>query len=69
MAVLYVPDAQSAHGPPSGPVEPALQVQLLMVVAPPSEPEFIAQIEHAAEPATDLNLPATHSAHVPLWAQ
>jgi len=40
---LYFPVAQFAHVPPSGPVHPALQVQLAKVALPASELEFDGQ--------------------------
>jgi len=36
---LYEPSGHAEHGPPSGPENPALQVQLLLVVLPGGELE------------------------------
>ena len=67
VAVLNWPGAHCAHATPFAPVQPALQVHVLMLVAPiSSEPEPAGHIEHAADPGTDLNRPATQSAHAPL---
>jgi len=62
---LYVPGKHCVHMPV--PVNPGLQMQMLMLVAPvSSEPEPTRQYEHAAEPETDLNRAAAHGAHAPL---
>ena len=41
--VLYFPATQFEHAPPSGPVHPALQVQLAKVPLPAGELEFVGQ--------------------------
>jgi hypothetical protein len=45
--VLYLPAAQSVHGPPFGPVDPALQVQLVKAALPASELESDGQAVHS----------------------
>ena len=37
MTALYVPNAQSVHGPPPCPVDPALQVQFAIMMLPDAE--------------------------------
>jgi hypothetical protein len=44
--VLYVPAVHAVHSPPSGPEEPALQVQLVKAELPPGELEFVGQVTH-----------------------
>ena len=44
--VLYFPATHSAHGPPSGPVDPALQVQLVKAELRAGELEFDGQSLH-----------------------
>ena len=48
--LLYVPAGQGAHDPPSGPEEPALQVQAVTTKLPTGELEFDGQVSHAAAP-------------------
>ena len=43
---LYFPATHAAHGPPFGPVDPALQVQLVKAVLPAGELEFDGQTLH-----------------------
>jgi hypothetical protein len=43
---LYFPVTHATHGPPSGPVDPALQVQLVKAVLPGGELEFDGQSLH-----------------------
>ncbi len=50
------------HVPPSGPHQPALQVQLLKVVLCAGELESSGQLLQFASPAALLYLPATHAA-------
>ena len=44
---LYFPTTHAAHGPPFGPVDPALQVQSVNAVLPADELEFDGQAMHA----------------------
>jgi hypothetical protein len=44
--VLYFPAAHAAHGPTFGPVDPALQVQLVKAALPSGEVEFDGQALH-----------------------
>ena len=44
--VLYFPATQSAQGPPSGPLEPALQVQFVKAALPTGELELDGQAVH-----------------------
>jgi hypothetical protein len=78
---LYFPATHAVHVPPSGPVHPVLQVQLVKVTLPTDELEFdgqAIQIEltaleyvpapqsvHTADPVEDLYFPATHAVHEP----
>ena len=65
VALLYLPAPQAVHGPPSGPRQPALQVQLLKAVLCSGEPEFAGQLLQLSAPDMLLYLPATHAAHGP----
>ncbi len=61
---LYLPAAQSAHVPPWGPVEPALQVQLVKPALPAGELESDGQgvhVELTAAPTAVEYLPAPQS--------
>jgi hypothetical protein len=51
--------------PPSGPRQPALQVQLLKAVLCSGEPESGGQLLQLSAPDMPLYLPATHAAHGP----
>jgi hypothetical protein len=76
---VYVPGRQKAHGPLSGPLAPALQVQYELdsgeleravqgaqAVAPSAGAYvFAAQDEHSAELATAAYLPGVHKTHGP----
>jgi hypothetical protein len=44
--VLYFPATHAAHGPPFGPVDPVLQVQLVKAALPAGELEFDGQALH-----------------------
>ncbi len=46
---LYFPATQPEHTPPSGPVNPALQVQAVTVTLPDGELELPGHTEHVAE--------------------
>ena len=45
--ILYFPAAQAAHGPPTGPEKPALQIQLVNAGAPLRDPESSGQGKHS----------------------
>jgi len=64
-AALYVPGAHAVQSAPLLPVKPAIQVQLLMLIAPSSEDEPTGQMEHVAGPGAALNVPAGHCVHTP----
>ena len=49
--LLYLPTVQLVHGPPSGPLEPALHVHALLLALPEGEVERDGQLEQMAEPA------------------
>ena len=63
-ALLYSPAPQAVHGPPSGPDQPALQVQLLKAVLRSGELESAGQLLQLTAPDTLLYLPAPHAVHV-----
>ena len=44
-ALLYLPTVQLVHGPPSGPLEPALHVHALLLVLPEGEVERDGQLD------------------------
>ena len=52
------------HVPPSGPDQPALQVQLLKTVLCGGELESAGQLLQLTAPDTLLYLPAPHAVHV-----
>ena len=60
---LYLPAVQLVHGPPSGPLEPALHVHALLLALPEGEVERDGQLEQEAEPEKLLYLPAVQLAH------
>ena len=64
-SVLYLPATHSEHVPPSGPEEPALQVQAVAMRLPTGELECDGQVSHVASPVLDLKVPAQHNVHVP----
>ena len=43
---LYFPATHSEHVPPSGPVEPALQVQAVSIELPDGDDEWAGQLSH-----------------------
>ena len=43
---LYFPASHAVHGPPTGPVDPALQVQFVKAELPAGELEFVGQSLH-----------------------
>ena len=65
MTALYVPKAQSVHGPPSCPVDPALQVQSAVMMLPNAEWESAGQLSQPPDPVAFLYLPVSHAAHGP----
>jgi hypothetical protein len=60
---LNVPAKHSVHGPPSGPVYAALQVQLERAVLPVGEELEAGQVVHASVPVVVLYFPASHATH------
>jgi hypothetical protein len=61
--VLYFPATHAVHGPPFGPVDPMLQVQLVKAALPAGETEFDGQAVHDAPevcPVAVPYLPAQH---------
>jgi len=60
-----VSESLGVHGPPSGPEEPELQVQAVIVILPAEESEFSGQLLQVAFPLAALYVPATHSVHRP----
>ena len=64
-ALLYLPALHAVHVPPSGPHQPALQVQLLKAVLCSGEPEPAGQLLQLSAPDMSLYLPATHAVHGP----
>ena len=57
--------ASAAHGPPFGPVNPMLQVQLVKAALPAGEVELDGQALHRPDPVIVLYFPATHATHGP----
>lgn len=51
---LYFPAVHAAHGPPFSPLEPALQVQLVITELETGELALAGQAEHAPEPVVPL---------------
>ncbi len=67
VGVLYFPATHAAHGPPSGPVDPVLQVQLVKAALPAGELEFDGQAMHvelAAAPTAVEYVPTPQSVQV-----
>ena len=64
-AILYSPAPHTVHVPPSGPRQPALQVQLLKAVLCSGELESAGQLLQLTVPDTFLYLPVPHGTHVP----
>ena len=65
VALLNFPLTHAVHAPPSGPHQPALQVQLLKAVLCPGELEYAGQLLQLTAPDTFLYLPVPHAVHVP----
>ena len=57
---LYLPCAHSAHGPPSGPVNPGTHAQIVLAA---TDDWFCAHVVHAWTPVNPLNLPTSHATH------
>ena len=70
VAVLYFPAAHAVQTPPSGPVKPTLQVQLVDALHPTHEaPELAGQARHAAAAvaaSVEEYVPAPQSVHTRL---
>ena len=64
-ALLYSPAPHAVHAPPSGPRQPALQVQLLKTVLCSGELDSAGQLLQLTAPDTLLYLPAPHAVHAP----
>ena len=58
---LNLPAIHAMHGPPFGPVNPLLQVQLLMETLPANDEELVLQNSQPADPFIVLKVPASHS--------
>jgi hypothetical protein len=59
---LYVPATHAAHEPPSGPVDPTLQVQLVTAELRAGELEFDGQLLHVELPEAAVEyVPAAQS--------
>jgi hypothetical protein len=66
MPLLYVPATHAEQDPPSDPVNPRLQRQLVERMLPMADTEFdeqLAQVEDAVAPVVAENLPAMQSVH------
>ena len=59
---LYVPGVQNVQVPPSGPDEPALQVQSVLATLPTGELELVGQLTQLMLPP-DEYVPCSHSEH------
>ena len=63
--LLAEPAAHATHGPPFGPLYPALHEQSLTFLLATNEFAFAAQLVHAALPFPVLYLPASQATHGP----
>ena len=63
--LLYLPVSHALHGPPSGPHQPALQVQAAKAVLCGGELEPAGQLLQLVDPSELLYLPEPHATHVP----
>eukprot|EP00802_Teleaulax_amphioxeia_P022600 Tamp_23066.p3 GENE.Tamp_23066~~Tamp_23066.p3 ORF type:complete len:123 (+),score=10.19 Tamp_23066:245-613(+) len=61
-----LPGSQASHGPPSGPVNPRLQVQFDLRTLPFPENESDGHSQQKELPVSFANLPATQAEHTPL---
>jgi hypothetical protein len=59
LVVLYFPATQAVHGPPFGPVNPALQAVATQAVPPLGEVEPAGHVRHALAPAAGAYAPTT----------
>ena len=68
VAILYFPATHATHGPPLGPVNPTLHVQLVDTVQPLHEaPELAGQAAHATvRPVVLEKVPAVQAVHAAL---
>jgi hypothetical protein len=67
--ILYLPATQAVHVPPSGPVNPALQVQAARVVLGLGELELLGHVRHVASTVACVLVeyfPAPQSVHAAL---
>ena len=67
-ASLNLPAAQKTHGPPFGPVLPALHMQLLRFMLPDDEFELSGQLVQFALPEEFLYVPDGQIVHCPFEA-
>ena len=63
--LLYVPAVHLVQDPPSGPLDPRLHVQSLIISLPGGDDDREGQTAHVASPVLDLKVPAPHDVHVP----
>ena len=63
--LLYLPAPHAVHAPPSGPHQPALQVQFVIVMLAIDESEFVGQSSQPPAPAALFHFPATHAVQAP----
>jgi hypothetical protein len=54
---LYFPATHAAHGTPIGPIDPALQVQLVKAALPVGEVELVGQAVHDASAVCPVAVP------------
>jgi hypothetical protein len=69
VALFHVPVGHATHGPPSGPVNPALQVQLVSDVLVLGEVEFAGharQVAVSVAPAVPEYVPSAHAVQAAL---
>ena len=67
VVTLYFPATQAVHGPPSDPVDPALQVQFVKAALPAGDFDFDGQTRHvefAEDPTAVEYVPASQSVQV-----
>ena len=62
---LTLPASHKTHGPPSGPVLPALHTQLLRFMLPADEFELAGHTVHAARLVVSLYVPIAQAVHGP----
>jgi hypothetical protein len=60
-----MPAPHGVHVCPSGPDQPALQVQFVILMLALGESEFVGHPMHSVAPVKTLYFPASHGAHVP----